>query len=101
MGPLRCVDNRVVELVHTSYGSSISRLCPLCYDPGGCLSSEPGIRADRVPNFPTRSFRYDHSCLHIQYADPVDRQLQFVRLDFEHDMPSCCGHIDSGCCNWF
>ena len=76
----------MVELDRASNWSAFGRLCPLSYDPRLGVHHASLLYSNRLAGLPPHSLRDDNPRLYLQHADPLDRTIQRLRLNDEHDL---------------
>ena len=96
MGTIRGLVDRLVKLDGAGYGCSVGRLCALCDDSRGGFDHTSRLCAHGVPDFPVDGLCHADSCMYFQYADSVDREVQFLWIDFEYDRVGGGDYYDSG-----
>jgi len=100
MGTTRGLVDRLVELDGTGYWCSVGRLCALCYDSRCGFDHTSRLCAHGIPDFPVDGVCHANPRMYFQYAHSVDREVQFLWIDFEYDRVGGCDYYDSGIGDW-
>lgn len=100
MGTLRRLDYWLVELDGANYGRSFSRLCSLSDGTRRGLDHKSGLCPKGLAYLPPHGLCHAHPWLHFQHANPLDRQIQLVRINVEYDRAVHCYRYDSSSRHW-
>lgn len=99
LGPYCILGDWLVQLDWTSHRCTIRQL--FIGGNGSCCSvdNRPRLHTGELRGVSPLRFPHDHPELHQQYANQVDRCLQFFRVQFQHDSSNHCHH--SHTCSYY